>query len=746
MIDFKAQWFFKVDSGSAFAVSFVITDEDGTVVVEKTEYQDAKSTHKLWFEKSVMLKAGTYTVEMFTLNSKKNAGEPSLMYKNPSPCGVNAWKSFSSDAQMTCDDPIDELTKDDTTDFAEVVTPTAAAAVNPYAPVGDDAADNAHPARRLLSASGGNDPVPNQKNPSSGLPVDKSYSGVMYSFHLGAKLSLEILDGLNDNYMVFSGQFRFMSFPGISLELSMIPSSGTGDAAGGVYAAFHFKINMWEILNGIIDLIVQAVIVLISMAIGAVLSVPTSSFTGTLPLGPIIASVTSAVDFIVETATSVFNSMVNTFLGLVGLDTQTIMKWMSAGGFNGDMFEFQGSIDVTPLDLGKLATFDFSTLPTATIMIKMSPHAFNNLIAMGVTLVKAIILAASAPVLMVVDGINDTLLKLKQFLQVLHNLLYDARRKLDDASWWINQRLNELNQARNNLQYAWNRYHNAYNDAHCYCGISWRACHCWGWYYLCHCGWRGCSWCYTSTCIYCPYENPSGCVGRKLSGVVRMAAALVEVGVKTALIWTAQQVLNAARATVNVAKSAVTVFLKIIAWAQNAVNQIYGFFKGLMTPLVGICRLLKTASCMVNGELTTKPLWDYLTNFGASEFTLFKIEYFQVSGTYSPDLVQRYSFKMPVVVWNVRYDLHGTFEVDPIGLLTNFFTMMWKFLMNLLGLDSAGATLSSADAAGVAGALGINHTTGARKTIYPARASAAALLGKQEVDGHVASALGVDRH
>ena len=58
----------------------------------------------------------------------------------------------------------------------------------------------------------------------AGLPISKDYDGIFFSMHLGIRLSMEILDGFNDNYMAFSAQFSFMSFPGISVEMSIIPT------------------------------------------------------------------------------------------------------------------------------------------------------------------------------------------------------------------------------------------------------------------------------------------------------------------------------------------------------------------------------------------------------------------------------------------------------------------------------------------------------------------------------------------
>jgi hypothetical protein len=750
MIDFKGQWFFKVDAGGAFALSFVITDEDGTVILEKTEYHAANSPYRLWFEKSVVLKAGTYTVEMFTMNSKQNAGEPFLMYKNPSPCGVDTWTSFNSEAQMKCEDPMDDagLTNvDDDADVSEV-TPTAAAAVNPYEKTEADLEDdNAHPARRLLSAAGGNDAPPNKDNPSSGIPLEKDYNGIMFSMHMGAKLSLEILDGLNDNYLIFSAQFGFMSFPGISVELSMIPSSGTGGVKGGIYAAFHFKINMWEIFSGIMDTIVGVLVTLVGSVIemGAITASmatmnPAAMFT---PPGSVTTAFAAVIEKMKEEAIKVGKTILDACLGLVGLDTNTILSWMEQAGFSGDMFEFAGSIDITPLDLGKIATFDFSALPSATIMIKMSPHAMNNLMAMGVSLVRAIVNAACAPVLMVVDKINGLLLGVKKTFVAIHNLLAAAKRALDSAVLWVNDRQREVNTAQGNLKYSRDRYNSHNRDAQCSCGVGWHDCACSSLGYFCNCGWRGCSTCYKRVCLSCPYENPSGCVARKARGFVKVGPAWIEVGVRQGLILAAQAALSLARRAIGAATALVTLFTKFIDLCQKVIDAVYNLFKDLMNPLVGICKSLKL-SCMSGGALTTKPLWNFLRNFGRG-FTLFKILYFQVSGTYDPDGMQSYSFKMPVTVWNVKYDLHGSFVVDPFQLLTNFFVMLWKFFLKMFGLDSAGASVAGADAAGVAGALGMNHISGARTTIYPARASNAALLGKPEVHRHIASALGVDR-
>jgi len=108
-LDFKGQWFFKADGGNAFAMSLVISNEDGTIVVDRTEYFATSATAVL--EQPATLQAGTYTIEMFAITTSKagagagagvGAGKPSLMYKNPTPCGINAWRPFRSDAQMEC--------------------------------------------------------------------------------------------------------------------------------------------------------------------------------------------------------------------------------------------------------------------------------------------------------------------------------------------------------------------------------------------------------------------------------------------------------------------------------------------------------------------------------------------------------------------------------------------------------------------------------------------------------------------
>ena len=144
---------------------------------------------------------------------------------------------------------------------------------------------------------------------------------------------------------------------------------------------------------------------------------------------------------------------------------------------------------------------------------------------------------------------------------------------------------------------------------------------------------------------------------------------------------------------------------------------------------------------LVDGELTTKPIWDF---FLVKPFTLFKLEYFQVSGLYKPD-GQTYSFKMPIVIRNTRYDLHGSFTMDPIGMITQLFESIWNFIRLMFGFDTAGAQNAAGSLASITAALGVDHTTGAPLGVYSARASAAALLGHAEVDAHIATALGVGR-
>jgi len=72
-LDFKGKWFFKADGGNAFAMSLVISNEDGTIVVDRTEYFDtaATATAAAVFEQAATLRAGTYTIEMFTITTSE---------------------------------------------------------------------------------------------------------------------------------------------------------------------------------------------------------------------------------------------------------------------------------------------------------------------------------------------------------------------------------------------------------------------------------------------------------------------------------------------------------------------------------------------------------------------------------------------------------------------------------------------------------------------------------------------------
>ena len=739
LIDFKGQWFFKADGGNAFAVSIVIANDDGTVVVDRTEYftaAAADSTIRPVLEQAVTLAAGTYSVQMFALYGGDDVGAPSLMYKNPTPCGVNAWRSFDSKIQMECINPLDAASnmgdEDESTDNDDGQTnggtPTDATAVSPY--TGGDAEDadaalGVHPARRLLAAASGDEALPNQQNPSAGLPITKDYEGMFFSMHLGVRLSAEFLEGLNDNYLAVSGSMRFLSFPGMSVELAIIPTQGLS-------MAFHFKINVWEILSGIVDLIVSFVITFVSNILGLMHGDIVNVAAGG---GVITQALTKAVDYLKEQAKKLIKSITNLVLAALGLKPSDLKRIITELGFDGDAFEMMGSIDITPLDIGKMATFDMKSLPTATVVIKMSPHGMNNLIAVMVTMVKSIMYALAAPTLIAVDVMNSLLLGTKKWLVKAENVLQAARNALSPARNWLNQKQAELNSWNSKVQAVTNQYYAYCQDANMYCGLVWRACYCWGWYYLCNCGWRGCSWCYTSSCIYCLYENPSGCIGRKAAGVWNAAWAWAEIAVRTALYWIASRALDAAKAVLRVAQVLIDVILRIVQFAKKAVDWVYSAFKLVMTPLVGICDLLKV-NCMVSNELNTGQLWGL---FKYKPFTLFKVEYFLVSGTFDPQsFTATYSFKMPVTVWNQRYDLHGSFVLDPAQLVESFFVMCWKFVEGIFKFVFGASAAASA-------ALGGVRATGAPLSIYPARASAAAALGHAEVDAYIARALGVAR-
>jgi len=294
------------------------------------------------------------------------AGQPSLMYKNPTPCGVNAWRPFRSDAQMECLDLYANAGDSNDKELEKIapVTPTDASAitvsaydgtVSTYededkdkvedededaAELGSAVAHLSHPARRLLTAGGSSDPSPGNEGSLSQFPVEKDYSGVFYSMHLGVRLSLEILDGLNDNYMAFSAQFRFMSFPGISVEMSIIPSQGMN-------AAFYFKINMWEVLQGVVDLLLAAITTLIATALSGMYTsflFSGGAFSG-LPVltpGATTQLICNAIEKLKEAAIEFAKDTLNSVLAILGIDVGTIMKWISSAGFDGDDFEFTG--------------------------------------------------------------------------------------------------------------------------------------------------------------------------------------------------------------------------------------------------------------------------------------------------------------------------------------------------------------------------------------------------------------------
>jgi hypothetical protein len=231
------------------------------------------------------------------------------MYKNPTPCGVNAWRSFDSNVQMECIDPLDAASNmpDDYEDDENAGTPTDATAVNPYTSEGaDDAALGRHPARRrLCGASSGDEALPNRENPTAGLPIAPDYEGMFFSMHLGARLSAEFLEGLNDNYMALSASMRFMSFPAMSMELAVIPTQGLS-------MGFHFKINVWEILSGIVDLLVATVIAFM----GAVIGYLTAGLNGNIIASESLATqtLTKALDILKDAAKDVIRVIVDAVL------------------------------------------------------------------------------------------------------------------------------------------------------------------------------------------------------------------------------------------------------------------------------------------------------------------------------------------------------------------------------------------------------------------------------------------------
>ena len=335
-------------------------------------------------------------------------------------------------------------------------------------------------------------------------------------------------------------------------------------------------------------------------------------------------------------------------------------------GFNGDAFSFMGSIDITPLDIGKLATFDMNDLPAATVVIKMSPDAMNNLVAVMVTMVKSIMFALAAPTLIAVDTINGLLLKTKTWMVKAENDLITERNKIAPAQRWLDQKTADLNSWHYKVAQITNQYYAHVRQANMACRVTSYDCLCSEvyWYF---------EWNYE--CLKCLTTTPSGCVGAKAKGALLAAADLIVIGVRETKYWAADKALKLAKAAINIYVVVIDAILEIVQIGKKVIDWVYDGFKFFMTPLVGICNLLKV-NCMVNGELDTAQVWGL---FRHQKFDLFKVEYFQVTGTFDPKKpASSYSYKMPVQIFNERHDLHGRWTLDPASLIEDFFTTIWK--------------------------------------------------------------------
>jgi hypothetical protein len=55
------------------------------------------------------------------------------------------------------------------------------------------------------------------------------------------------------------------------------------------------------------------------------------------------------------------------YIEAIGMTPSDLKRVISELGFDGDAFELMGSIDITPLDIGGMATFDMKYLPAATV-------------------------------------------------------------------------------------------------------------------------------------------------------------------------------------------------------------------------------------------------------------------------------------------------------------------------------------------------------------------------------------------
>jgi hypothetical protein len=120
---------------------------------------------------------------------------------------------------------------------------------------------------------------------------------------------------------------------------------------------------------GIVDLLVAAVIVAISATIIGGIS---ATGYGILLIGVVVAgtqAICLAFEKVKEVAISFGKKIINYVLGILGLDIDDIMRWITAAGFNGDAFEFTGSIDITPLDIGAMVKFESGSLPDTTLMV-----------------------------------------------------------------------------------------------------------------------------------------------------------------------------------------------------------------------------------------------------------------------------------------------------------------------------------------------------------------------------------------
>jgi len=230
---------------------------------------------------------------------------------------------------------------------------------------------------------------------------------------------------------------------------------------------------------------------------------------------------------------------------------------------------------------------------------------------MMVTLAKSIMYALAAPVLIAVDAINDTLLKARRTLVAVENDLNRLRSAMTGAQRTLSRAQGKLSHWRRQMNYANGQWHHHRRVARMRCGVYSQDCNCWdcghhhlhcwstgsGWGRRHHCRWE---WHSRHCCWKCLVERPRGCIGDKIRAVANEIYWYAKKLAWTVLYHAANIILSAARLVVRLALVVVNAVIKIIQFAKSLIDLIYDGFKVILTPLVGICNLLKVGRCRLN--------------------------------------------------------------------------------------------------------------------------------------------------